>query len=155
MTAALLDRAFGRLPSLRETPLRQIFCGPESFTPDDQFLLGETPEIDGLFVAAGFNSIGIQAAGGVGWVLADWILDGARPMDLWEVDSLAEPRRAPHCAGSTIRARNACAAERSARSALSARGLAHGARETGSFSLPRRPGRCSSRDRAAGRSGRW
>ncbi|HEB91542.1 MAG TPA: FAD-dependent oxidoreductase [Deltaproteobacteria bacterium] len=82
----LLDRAFDRLPALREVPLRQIFCGPESFTPDDQFLLGETPEVAGLFVAAGFNSIGIQAAGGVGWVLADWILDGAPPMDLWEVD---------------------------------------------------------------------
>jgi 4-methylaminobutanoate oxidase (formaldehyde-forming) len=82
----VLDRAFDRVPRLRETPLRQIFCGPESFTPDDQFLLGETPELAGLFVAAGFNSIGIQVAGGVGWVLADWILDGAPPMDLWEVD---------------------------------------------------------------------
>ena len=82
----LLDRAFDRIPRLHDTPLRQIFCGPESFTPDDQFLLGETPEVAGLFVAAGFNSIGIQAAGGVGWVLADWILDGYPPMDLWDVD---------------------------------------------------------------------
>ena len=84
--APYLERAFDRVPRLHRTPLRQIFCGPESFTPDDQFLLGETPEVDGLFVAAGFNSIGIQAAGGVGWVLADWILDGAPPMDLWDVD---------------------------------------------------------------------
>ncbi len=82
----LLERAFDRVPRLHETPLRQIFCGPESFTPDDQFLLGETPELAGLFVAAGFNSIGIQAAGGVGWVLADWILEGHPPMDLWDVD---------------------------------------------------------------------
>ena len=82
----LLDRAFTRVPRLHDTPLRQIFCGPESFTPDDQFLLGETPEVAGLFVAAGFNSIGIQAAGGVGWVLADWMLDGHPPMDLWDVD---------------------------------------------------------------------
>jgi 4-methylaminobutanoate oxidase (formaldehyde-forming) len=81
-----LERAFDRVPRLHQTPLRQIFCGPESFTPDDQFLLGETPEVAGLFVAAGFNSIGIQAAGGVGWVLADWILDGQAPMDLWDVD---------------------------------------------------------------------
>jgi len=82
----LLDHAFERLPLLHDTPLRQIFCGPESFTPDDQFLLGETPGVAGLFVAAGFNSIGIQAAGGVGWVLADWILEGHAPMDLWDVD---------------------------------------------------------------------
>ena len=82
----LLDRAFERLPLLFDTPLRQVFCGPESFTPDDQFILGEAPQLDALFVAAGFNSIGIQVAGGVGWVLADWILDGRAPMDLWEVD---------------------------------------------------------------------
>jgi len=81
-----LERAFERVPRLHETPIRQIFCGPESFTPDDQFLLGETPELPGLFVAAGFNSIGIQAAGGVGWVAADWLLEGQPPMDLWDVD---------------------------------------------------------------------
>lgn len=81
-----LERAFVRVPRLHETPIRQIFCGPESFTPDDQFLLGETPELPGLFVAAGFNSIGIQAAGGVGWVAADWLLEGRPPMDLWDVD---------------------------------------------------------------------
>ena len=59
---------------------------PESFTPDDRSLLGESPEVKGLFVAAGFNSIGIQSAGGAGKVLADWILDGRAPMDLWDVD---------------------------------------------------------------------
>ncbi|MFP6565632.1 MAG: FAD-dependent oxidoreductase [Myxococcota bacterium] len=82
----LLDRAFERLPGLRDVPFRQIFCGPESFTPDDRFLLGEAPALPGLWVAAGFNSIGIQAAGGVGWVLADWILDGRPPLDVWAVD---------------------------------------------------------------------
>ncbi|MCH2169743.1 FAD-dependent oxidoreductase [Myxococcota bacterium] len=82
----LLDDAFARMPGLRDIPFRQIFCGPESFTPDDRFLLGEAPTLPGLWVAAGFNSIGIQAAGGVGWVLAEWILDGRPPMDLWSVD---------------------------------------------------------------------
>ena len=54
--------------------------------PDDRYLLGETPEVRNLFVAAGFNSIGIQSAGGAGKVLADWMLDGHPPMDLWDVD---------------------------------------------------------------------
>src|SRR2546430_737433 len=57
-----------------------------SFTPDDRYLLGETPEMRGLYVAAGFNSIGIQSAGGAGKVLADWIIDGHPPFDLWDVD---------------------------------------------------------------------
>jgi len=63
-----------------------FFNGPESFTPDDRYLLGESPDVRGLFVAAGFNSIGIQSSGGAGKVLADWILDGRPPMDLWDVD---------------------------------------------------------------------
>jgi 4-methylaminobutanoate oxidase (formaldehyde-forming) len=63
-----------------------FFNGAESFTPDDRYLLGETPEVQGLYVAAGFNSIGIQSAGGAGKVLADWILDGHPPFDLWDVD---------------------------------------------------------------------
>ena len=66
--------------------MQLFFNGPESFTPDDRYLLGETPEARGLFVAAGFNSIGIQSAGGAGKVLADWIVDGHPPMDLWDVD---------------------------------------------------------------------
>jgi glycine cleavage system T protein len=63
-----------------------FFNGPESFTPDDRYLLGEAPETRGLYVAAGFNSIGIQSAGGAGKVLADWIVDGHPPFDLWDVD---------------------------------------------------------------------
>ena len=68
------------------TGIRLFFNGPESFTPDDRYLLGESPDVRGLFVAAGFNSIGIQSAGGAGKVLADWIVDGRPPMDLWDVD---------------------------------------------------------------------
>jgi len=82
----VLERAYRRLPSLHDVELRQIFCGPESFTPDDNFVLGEAPTLPGLFVAAGFNSIGIQTAGGVGRALAEWIVEGKPTMDLAEVD---------------------------------------------------------------------
>ena len=63
-----------------------FFNGPEAFTPDDRYLLGESPDVKGLFMACGFNSIGIQSSGGAGKVLADWIIDGHAPMDLWDVD---------------------------------------------------------------------
>lgn len=82
----LIEAAVHRVPRLGETGVQLFFNGPESFTPDDRYLLGETPEVRGLYVAAGFNSIGIQSAGGAGRVLADWILDGHPPMDLWDVD---------------------------------------------------------------------
>jgi len=82
----LLERAYVRLPFLHDVELRQIFCGPESFTPDDNFVMGEAPTLPGLFVAAGFNSIGIQAGGGVGKALAEWVIEGEAPMDLTEVD---------------------------------------------------------------------
>ena len=82
----LMEEAIRRAPVLETTPIKLFFNGPESFTPDDRYHLGETPEVGGLFVAAGFNSIGIQSAGGAGKVLADWILDGHPPMDLWDVD---------------------------------------------------------------------
>ena len=75
-----------RVPALGNAGIQLFFNGPESFTPDDRYLLGETPELRNLFVAAGFNSIGIQSAGGAGKVLADWIVDGHPPMDLWDVD---------------------------------------------------------------------
>ena len=75
-----------RMPILAETGIRLFFNGPESFTPDDRYLLGESPDVPGMYVAAGFNSIGIQSAGGAGKVLADWIIDGHPPMDLWDVD---------------------------------------------------------------------
>ncbi len=82
----LMERAMHRVPVLAETGIQLFFNGPESFTPDDRYLLGEAPELKNFFVAAGFNSIGIQSAGGAGKVLADWILDGHPPMDLWDVD---------------------------------------------------------------------
>jgi len=82
----LLERAYARMPFLHDVEIRQLFCGPESFTPDDNFILGEAPTLPGLFLAAGFNSIGIQAAGGVGKALAEWIVEGEATMDLAEVD---------------------------------------------------------------------
>jgi 4-methylaminobutanoate oxidase (formaldehyde-forming) len=82
----LLAGAMHRVPILESTGVQVFFNGPESFTPDDRYLLGEAPEVRGLYVAAGFNSIGIQSAGGAGKVLADWILDGHPPFDLWDVD---------------------------------------------------------------------
>jgi len=82
----LLEAAARRVPALGLAGIKLFFNGPESFTPDDRYLLGETPEVRNLFVAAGFNSIGIQSAGGAGKVLADWIVDGHPPMDLWDVD---------------------------------------------------------------------
>jgi glycine cleavage system T protein len=82
----LFAAAMRRVPALEGAGVQVFFNGPESFTPDDRYLLGETPEVRGLFVAAGFNSIGIQSAGGAGKVLADWIVDGHAPMDLWDVD---------------------------------------------------------------------
>jgi glycine cleavage system T protein len=82
----LLNAAVHRTPALANVGINLFFNGPESFTPDDRYLLGETPEVKNLFVAAGFNSIGIQSAGGAGKVLADWVMDGHPPMDLWDVD---------------------------------------------------------------------
>lgn len=80
------ERAIHRVPALADAGVQLFFNGPEAFTPDGVYYLGETPEVDGCYVAAGFNSVGIQSAGGVGWVLADWILDGHPPVDLTDVD---------------------------------------------------------------------
>ena len=66
--------------------IRKFFNGPESFTADQRYVLGPAPEIDGFFVAAGFNSIGIQSGGGAGMALAHWIAEGNPPFDLWDVD---------------------------------------------------------------------
>lgn len=82
----ILERSIHRVPAIGQTGIQLFFNGPESFTPDGTYYLGESPEVDGCFVAAGFNSVGIQSAGGVGWVLADWIVDRHPPMDLWAVD---------------------------------------------------------------------
>jgi len=82
----LFASAMHRVPILESAGVQVFFNGPESFTPDDRYLIGEAPETRGLYVAAGFNSIGIQSAGGAGKVLADWIVDGHPPFDLWDVD---------------------------------------------------------------------
>ena len=82
----ILEAAMRRLPALAKAGIRKFFNGPESFTPDVRYMLGEAPELERLYVAAGFNSIGIQSAGGAGKALAEWIIDGHPPMDLWDVD---------------------------------------------------------------------
>ena len=82
----ILEKAVKRLPYLETTGIHTFFNGPESFTADDRYLLGEAPELKNFFVAAGFNSVGIQSAGGVGMVLADWMNKGNSQMDLWDVD---------------------------------------------------------------------
>ena len=82
----IFEAACRRMPALADAGLQLFFNGPEAFTPDGTFYLGESPEVDRCFVAAGFNSVGIQTAGGVGWVLADWIVDGYPPMDLSAAD---------------------------------------------------------------------
>ena len=80
------ERSCHRIPVLADCGVQLFFNGPESFTPDGTYYLGEAPEVDGCFIAAGFNSVGIQSAGGAGWVLADWIADRHPPMDLCAVD---------------------------------------------------------------------
>ena len=82
----VFERSCHRVPALADCGVQLFFNGPESFTPDGTYYLGEAPEVDGCFVAAGFNSVGIQSAGGAGWVLADWIADRHPPMDLSAVD---------------------------------------------------------------------
>jgi 4-methylaminobutanoate oxidase (formaldehyde-forming) len=82
----ILQQATERVPLLATTGIQLFFVGPESFTPDDRYLLGETPEVDGLYCACGFNSIGILSSGGVGKALSHWIRDGHPPVDLADVD---------------------------------------------------------------------
>ncbi|MBX3641728.1 MAG: FAD-dependent oxidoreductase [Rubrivivax sp.] len=82
----VLAKALERVPVLQHTGIATWFNGPESFTPDDRYLLGETAELRDLFVACGFNSIGIQSSGGAGKVLAEWIRDRRAPLDLPGMD---------------------------------------------------------------------
>jgi len=82
----ILEGALRRVPALENVGIQTFFNGPESFTPDNRYHIGEAPGLDGLFVAAGLNSIGIQSAGGVGKVLADWMRDGYPSADIWTVD---------------------------------------------------------------------
>ena len=82
----VLEDAMYRVPILQDVGWRSFFCGPESFTPDDQFHMGEAPELKGFYVACGLNSVGIQTSGGLGRALADWMHLGHAPMDLWGND---------------------------------------------------------------------
>ena len=82
----LMENALLRVPALNKTGIRKFYNGPESFTPDNQFILGEAPEVRNFFVAAGFNSVGIASAGGAGLALAEWIVHGGPTMDLTSVD---------------------------------------------------------------------
>ncbi|MFM7785895.1 MAG: FAD-dependent oxidoreductase, partial [Gammaproteobacteria bacterium] len=84
--APVLEDAIRRIPALENAGIQKFFCGPESFTPDVRYHLGEAPELANCFVAAGLNSIGLQSAGGIGKVVSEWIREGHAPMDLWEVD---------------------------------------------------------------------
>lgn len=82
----ILEAACERLPLLAEAGIHTFFNGPESFTPDDAYHLGPALEVDNFWVAAGFNSIGIQSAGGAGMALAQWMEDGEKPFDVGDVD---------------------------------------------------------------------
>ncbi|MGV3552972.1 GcvT family protein [Rhizobium sp.] len=82
----ILSMAVNRMPMLETAGIHTFFNGPESFTPDDRYYLGEAPELKGYWVAAGYNSIGIVSSGGAGMALAQWMNDGEPPFDLWDVD---------------------------------------------------------------------
>ena len=82
----LMEQACVRIPAIEAAPVRRHVNGPESFTPDNRYMLGEAPELRNFFVAAGFNSVGIASAAGAGKGLAEWIVGGEPSIDLWDVD---------------------------------------------------------------------
>jgi glycine cleavage system aminomethyltransferase T/glycine/D-amino acid oxidase-like deaminating enzyme len=84
--SVLMDEAVRRVPALEQTGIRRFYNGPESFTPDNQFLMGEAPGLRGFFVGAGFNSVGIASAGGAGRALAEWVVEGEPTSDMVAVD---------------------------------------------------------------------
>jgi len=81
-----MSQALARVPALERTGIKKMINGPESFTPDGNFILGAAPELKNFYVGTGFNAFGIASGGGAGWVLADWAARGEAPMDLWVVD---------------------------------------------------------------------
>jgi len=89
----MLHNALQRLPCLADADLRMLLNGPESFTPDGSFLLGESAETDGFYLGCGMNSVGVATGGGAGMALAHCILHGHTPTDLHEAD----PKRYPAC----------------------------------------------------------
>jgi 4-methylaminobutanoate oxidase (formaldehyde-forming) len=82
----LMEQALARVPTLAKAGIKQVINGPESFTPDGNFILGEAPELKDFYVGAGFNAFGIASGGGAGRALAEWMAGGEPPMDLWPVD---------------------------------------------------------------------
>ncbi|MBF9033486.1 FAD-dependent oxidoreductase [Rhodobacterales bacterium HKCCE2091] len=101
----IMELALGRVPALETAGIKTMVNGPESFTPDGNFILGEAPEQPGLFVGAGFNAFGIASGGGAGMALAEWVAKGAPPFDLWPVDIRRFGQ--PHRDVSWVRARTA------------------------------------------------
>lgn len=82
----LMQQALARVPGLADTGIKELINGPESFTPDGNFILGEAPELKNFYVGAGFNAFGIASGGGAGMALAEWVAAGEPPFDLWPVD---------------------------------------------------------------------
>ncbi|MGC1506732.1 MAG: FAD-dependent oxidoreductase [Sulfitobacter sp.] len=99
----LVELALPRVPALETTGIKQLINGPESFTPDGNFILGEAPEMANVFVGAGFNAFGIASGGGAGMALAEWVANGEPPYDLWPVDIRRFGR--PHTDEDWVRAR--------------------------------------------------
>jgi len=81
-----VEQCIARVPALANTGIKDLVNGPESFTPDGNFILGEAPEVENFYVGAGFNAFGIASGGGAGQALAEWVMAGEPPMDLWPVD---------------------------------------------------------------------
>jgi sarcosine dehydrogenase len=82
----IMSLSLGRVPALEHAGVKELVNGPESFTPDGNFILGEAPELANFYVGAGFNAFGIAAGGGAGMALAEWVHKGEPPYDLWSVD---------------------------------------------------------------------
>lgn len=81
-----LEKAMQRIPSMENAGIQLLFNGPESFTPDHNYLMGKAPGLDNFYIAAGFNSLGILSSGGAGMVMAHWIAEGHPPMDVFDAD---------------------------------------------------------------------
>ena len=121
----LMQNAIHRTPCLETAEVKLLLNGPESFTLDGNFILGEAPELAGYFVCAGFNSAGIANAGGAGRLVAEWIVNGEAPLDLWDVDIR---RFAPfHANRRHLADRTVEIARPALRDALAARGAGDGA----------------------------
>ena len=88
----MLENAIHRVPALQTAEVKMLLNGPESFTPDGAFLLGEASEVAGFFVGCGMNSVGIASGGGVGKALSEWVITGEQPMDLHSVDIRRFPK---------------------------------------------------------------